>query len=59
MLGKLIGKIIAAPIRVVNIPVKATKAVFDVMCDEPVEFEENALDGIADVVEETARKVVD
>ena len=57
MIGKLLGKIAAMPIRAVNVPVKAAKAVLDAMSDEPVRFEKNAIDDIADVVEKSVKKI--
>jgi len=53
----VISKIIAAPIRIVNVPVKATKAVLDAMISEPVRYEKNAVDDIADVVEKSVKKI--
>ncbi|RKY08444.1 MAG: hypothetical protein DRP56_04115 [Planctomycetota bacterium] len=59
MFGKLIAKVVTAPIRIANIPIKATTAAFDVLCDEPVSAQNNAIDDIADVVEDSVRKVID
>lgn len=57
MIGVIVGKIIAAPIRIINVPVKAAKAVLDMAIGEPVTYEDNAMDDIADVVEKSTRRI--
>lgn len=57
MIGVIVGKIIAAPIRIINVPVKAAKAVLDMVIGEPVTYEDNAMDDIADVVEKSTRRI--
>ena len=53
----IIGKIVVMPIRAINVPIKATKAIFDALSDEPVRFEKNKVDDIADVVEESIKNL--
>lgn len=50
---KWLGKLIAAPIRLLNVPVKAAKACLDASMAEPIRYEKNALDDIADIVEKS------
>lgn len=57
MLFDLIGKLVAAPVRIANIPIKVIKAAGDAMCSDPVRFEDNALDDIAEVIEKSVKKI--
>jgi hypothetical protein len=60
MFGGLLGKLVSAPIRIVNIPIKVAKATGDFMCGETnVRVEDNTLDNIADSVEKSAKKILD
>lgn len=58
MIGKLLGQIVAAPIRIINVPIKLTEAVLDASIGEPVRYEKNALDDIGDVVEKSTQKII-
>ena len=58
MLGRLIGELAAAPLRIANVPVKlATKAV-NSLSDQPTP-KRNALDEIADELSETIEDTLD
>ena len=52
-----LGKIVAAPIRLINIPVKVGEACFNALSSEPVKFEWNELDKIAEVAEKSVDKI--
>lgn len=54
-LGDLVGAVVAAPARILNLPVKVMEAAFDERAAE----QNNELDDVADAVEEQAKKVVD
>jgi len=58
MFGSLLGKIIAAPARVVNIAAKAAIAPAKLAMDEDP-WEKNSLDDLADGVERSAKKILD
>jgi hypothetical protein len=53
----IIGKIVVAPLRAVNIAVKTAKAVIDFSMAEDVTFENNALDALADGIEKEVGKI--
>lgn len=57
MLGKLVGNIVTAPLRIVNAGGKVCKAGLDAMCGERVRFEENAADKIADGAQKEIEKI--
>ena len=58
MFGKLLGKIVAAPIRIANIAAKVVVAPAKMMTgDNP--WEDNVVDDIAEGVEESAKKILD
>ena len=57
MIGRLFGKVLVAPIRIINVVVKTTKACLDASISEPVWFEQNALDDIADGIEKSIQKI--
>jgi len=52
-LGELVGKVVAAPARILNVPVKALEASIE------GHAESNALDDVAKAAEEAAKEVVD
>ena len=53
ILGRVLGKALAAPVRLVNIPVKLSQDAMDVMCgDTPPRRRRNGLDHVARVIEE-------
>lgn len=54
-LGDMVGAIVAAPMRIANLPIKVMEASFDARAAE----ENNALDDMADAAEHVAKKVVD
>jgi hypothetical protein len=47
-----LSKLITLPIRAVNVVIKTGLAVVDASMAEPVKFKQNALDDIADNIEE-------
>lgn len=57
MFEELLAGLVAAPIRIINVPVKATKAVLDASMGDPVELEDNVLDEIADVVADAVKDI--
>jgi len=59
MFGKLLGKIVAAPFRLVNIPVKLAEKGMDEMCGETGKSGKNILDDVARTVEETCEEAMD
>ena len=58
MFGKLLGKLVSAPIRIVNIAAKVTIAPAKMMLDEEP-FERNCVDKLAEGVEEAAKEILD
>lgn len=52
-LGSIVGKVVAAPARILNVPVKVLEVSFD------GRVRPNVLDEVADAAEEAAKKVID
>lgn len=60
MFGKLLGEIVSAPIKVVNVPVKlAGKAADAVLGEEDCLGGDNCLDDAAEAVQETVEDTFD
>ena len=58
MFGRLLGKIISAPVRVVNIAAKAVIAPAKMALGENP-WEDNVADELAEGIEESAKKILD
>jgi hypothetical protein len=58
MLGKILGRLVAAPLRIVNVPVHLGAKVLDEM-GAHFARDENTLDRLAETVEKAATKIVD
>jgi hypothetical protein len=56
MFGKLIGKVLSTPVRLVNIPLKAAQKSLDFMVAEPTrrlkDYDPIALDQVADAIDD-------
>jgi hypothetical protein len=67
MFGKLLGKLITLPVRLVNVPVKLTQRAIEagdrfVLGDSPTAYrapKKNVLDDISDIVEEIFEGTLD
>lgn len=57
MLKDIIATIISAPIKIVNIPIKAAEATLKASIGEKVEYEYNSLDNIASVIKESVKEL--
>lgn len=58
MFGNLLGKLVSAPIRIVNIAAKVVISPAKMMLDEEP-FERNSVDKLAESVEEAAKEILD